>query len=76
MPTLEELLKMTLKKEAVVNAPKKDEEEKEAETNATVAAPVDYDEVKVEKIMKIFVADKSKGGKSAPPKKDFRSFLK
>lgn len=62
---MEDLLKLTLKKE-VLN---KEEEEKQADE-----AAVSYDEAKVETIMKIFKAAAAKP--AAPPKKDFRKFLK
>jgi len=61
VPTMEELLKKSLKKAKV-------EEGKEAEG----AEVVDYDEFKVTTIMKLF----SGPVKKAPVKKDFRSFMK
>lgn len=64
LPSVEDLLKLTLKKE-VMN---KEEEEKEAE------GQVDFDEAKVATIMKIF---KAPAKPAAQPKgKDFRKFLK
>ena len=64
LPTMEELLKKSFKKE-------KAEEAKQGD--AADSAEVDYDELKVTQIMKLFAAP-SKSAK--PAKKDFRSFLK
>jgi len=61
LPSVEKLLKITLKKE-------------KAGEGAAGEPPVDYDEAKVSTIMKLFkTTGKAAGG---PPKKDFRSFLK
>lgn len=66
LPTIEKLLKITLKKEKV-------EEEKAQEGTEAPGDPVDYDEAKVNMIMKIFKAPAKAAG---PPKKDFRAFMK
>ena len=66
LPTIEKLLKITLKKEKV-------EEEKAQEGAMAPADQVDYDEAKVSMIMKIFKAPAKAAG---PSKKDFRAFMK
>lgn len=68
MPTIEGLLKVSLKKDA---SKEKVEEEKEAEEGADVP---DYDKAKVAEIMKIFKAPEKKA--AGPTGKNFRSFLK
>ena len=66
LPSIEKLLKITLKKEKV--------EEQKAGDDGAGEPPVDYDETKVNSIMKIFKAPtKAAGG---PPKKGFRAFIK
>ena len=63
---MEKLLKITLKKEKV--------EEEKAGDDAAGQPPVDYDEAKVNTIMKIFKAPAKPA--AAPKGKDFRAFLK
>lgn len=66
LPSIEKLLKITLKKEKV--------EEQKAGDDGAGEPPVDYDEAKVNTIMKLFKAPaKAAGG---PPKKGFRAFIK
>jgi hypothetical protein len=64
LPSVEKLLKITLKKEKV---------EEEKAVDGAGEPPVDYDEAKVNTIMKIFKATAKPAGGA---KKDFRAFLK
>ena len=68
IPTMEGLLKISLKKD---QSKPKVEEEKEAEEGADA---IDYDQAKVEEIMKIFKTPEKKA--AGPTGKNFRAFLK